>query len=253
MDAGPDLPLPTPLIGSVAPEKDNIKTMWAPTTVQETWLGAGGCAGDDVGGLGADDGFLGSLEAGGALVSAGGGWSLSTLPGEEGLRWTGAVKTEQEVFDEWAGVGGGVSLQQQAILHPSPLLGTGAAVAQAAATAGSVGDGSNARVTTLAKSDAEEGWKSFVDPAPAILASSKDPKRLDGETDIAAINTPSTSGTAAPPGMNLAGWVRELSLVVVFRSCSCTSECARLDGLSFHLDKSCTSCRGELKRVEWGM
>lgn len=192
MDTPLDLPSTSSLVGSATSEVDNLKTMWAPTTVQETWLGAGGEGGS------ADEGFLGSLEAGGALMSAGGGWSLSTLPGEEGLRWTGAVKTEQEVFDEWAGVGGGVPLQQQAILHPSPLLGTGQVPAEAeaaGATAGAAGSSSIAKVTNLGKLDAEEGWKSFVGPASTSLPPSKDAKRLDGETEIAA--TPTTAAAAS--------------------------------------------------------
>nr|AML79040.1 putative LOV domain-containing protein [Petalonia fascia] len=196
MDTPLDLPSTSSLVGSATSEVDNLKTMWAPTTVQETWLGAGGEGGS------ADEGFLGSLEAGGALMSAGGGWSLSTLPGEEGLRWTGAVKTEQEVFDEWAGVGGGVPLQQQAILHPSPLLGTGQVPAEAeaaGATAGAAGSSSIAKVT--GKLDAEEGWKSFVGPASTSLPPSKDAKRLDGETEIAA--TPTTAAAASQGSFKL--------------------------------------------------
>ncbi|CAM9345841.1 unnamed protein product [Hapterophycus canaliculatus] len=164
--------------------------MWAPTTVQETWLGASGCSAGDGGS--ADEGFLGSLEAGGALMSAGGGWSLSTLPGEEGLRWNGAVKTEQEVFDEWAGVYGVVPLQQ-AILHPSPLLGTATTP-----TAGVAGDNTNAKVASLAKSDAEEGWKSFVDPSPTILPSSKNAKKLHSKPEIASTANTAEGAPAAP-------------------------------------------------------
>ncbi|CAM9359862.1 unnamed protein product, partial [Scytosiphon promiscuus] len=199
MDNSLELPSTSSLLGSVtSAEFDNIKTMWAPPTVQETWLGAGGESGS------ADDGFLGSLDAGGALMSAGGSWSLSTLPGEEGLRWTGAVKTEQEVFDEWAGVGGVVPLQQQAILHPSPLLGAGQATAEsaeaAAAAAGTASEMCNAKPASLAKLDAEDGWKSFVDPAPSVLSLSRDTKRLDGETGIAAASAPLAAVATAPPG-----------------------------------------------------
>lgn len=46
----------------------------------------------------ADAGFLGSLESGGALMTNG-SWSISTLPGDEGLRWSGV---KAEVYDNWA-------------------------------------------------------------------------------------------------------------------------------------------------------
>lgn len=133
-------------------------------------LGGGG-AGSAVDGYGGRDdeeqgSFLASLaEPTGALMSAGGGgWSISTLPGEEGLRWNG-VKTE-EVFDEWASSGGG---RQQArisdmLLQPSPLLTTAVAAAS-----GGKGDGGSSNlklVAGLAKSDTEEGWKDFVGPPP---------------------------------------------------------------------------------------
>lgn len=126
------------------------------------WLGA---AGDDSGGRSEDEGYLASLGSGGALMSVGGGWSISTFPGEEGLRWSG-VKTEQ-LFDEWASGGGG---KQQAtaselVMRSSPLLATTAAAAAAAsADKGSAG-GSDAKL--LAKSDTEEGWKDFVGPPRA--------------------------------------------------------------------------------------
>ena len=127
------------------------------------WLGA--AAGDDVGGRSEDESYLTSLGSGGALMSAGGGWSISTFPGEEGLRWSG-VKTDQ-LFDEWASGGGG---KQQAtaselVMRSSPLLATAAAAsAAAAADKGSV-SGSDAKL--LAKSDTEEGWKEFVGPPRA--------------------------------------------------------------------------------------
>lgn len=118
-------------------------------------------------------GFLASLaEPAASLMSAGGGgWSISTLPGDEGLRWSG-VKTE-EVFDEWASSGGGRQQARMAdlLLQPSPLLATAAI----AAAGGKAGESSSnlTLVAGLAKSDTEEGWKDFVGPPPPNHCSGK--------------------------------------------------------------------------------
>eukprot|EP00903_Cladosiphon_okamuranus_P008784 g8415.t1 len=131
------------------------------------WLGA--TAGEDNSGRSDDERYLASLGAGGALMSAGGGWSISTFPGEEGLRWSG-VKTEQ-LFDEWASGGGG---RQQAttselLMRTSPLLATGGAAAAAAPDKDGSGGGD---AKLLAKSDMEEGWKDFLGP-PRSSSTSK--------------------------------------------------------------------------------
>lgn len=94
-----------------------------------------------------DEGFLGSLESGGALLNAG-SWTISTLPGEEGLRWSG-VKTE--LFDGWAGQTANGKQTDSSPLStstPKPKSATPASTA----------------LTGVVKPDPEDGWTESVVP-----------------------------------------------------------------------------------------
>eukprot|EP00752_Nemacystus_decipiens_P006467 g5823.t1 len=169
----------------------NVGSMLSYTPARDEaslWLGA---AGDDGGGRSDDEGYLASLGSGGALMSVGGEWSISTSPGEEGLRWSG-VKTEQQ-WNEWASGGAG---KQQAtvselVMRSSPLLATAAAAAAAAADKGSNSGSGDAKL--LAKADMEEGWKDFVGPPRA--SSSKLPS-ADGYSP--SLFPPSSSSQKKP-------------------------------------------------------
>lgn len=136
----------------------------APTTDDPgLWLG---------GSSDGDEGLLSHFESGGALMNSG-GWSISTAPGEEGLRWN-AVKTE--VFDDWAGAAGGNGAKQSNTLQPPVLPGTNKTKA---ASAGFLG---------MAKQNPEEGWADLM--SPSIAYASWPPSSAGGFA--AAVMTPNS-------------------------------------------------------------
>lgn len=128
-----------------------------------------------------DEGLLSSLESGGALMNPG-GWSISTAPGEEGLRWN-AVK--MEVFDEWAGPaggGGGGGAKQSNPLQPRVLPGTTKTKAGPSV------------FPDVVKADPEEGWAELMSP-PSTRA--WPPSAADGFAAAAAA-PPAASAATTP-------------------------------------------------------
>nr|AML78621.1 putative LOV domain-containing protein [Saccharina japonica] len=120
-----------------------------------------------------DEGLMGSFESGGALMNSG-GWSISTAPGEAGLRWN-AVKTE--VFDELAGLAGGGGANKLNPLQPSVLPGTTKSKAGPAGFPGMV------------KTEPEEGWAELMSPP---MACAWPPSATDGFAAASAATTPNS-------------------------------------------------------------
>lgn len=126
-----------------------------------------------------DESMLSSFESGGALMNSG-GWSISTAPGEECLRWN-AVKTE--VFDDWAGLASG-GPNKSSPLQPPVLPGTTKTKAGSAGFPGVV------------KADPEEGWEELMAPPPAY---SWPPSAAAGSAAVSAATTPNSPPSSSEP------------------------------------------------------
>lgn len=148
-----------------------------------------------------DEGLLGSFESGGVLMNSG-RWSISTAPGEEGLRWN-AVKTE--VFDEWAGLTGGGGANKSNPLQPSVLPGTTKSKAESAGFPG-------------VKAGPDEGWAELISPPMALAFP---PSAADGSAAASAATTPNSPPSSIPCGAvsSLAPALEGQSLLFFSRDC----------------------------------